>query len=83
VVRFNATTLWHIDAVEWAPSTASLAAAAAEICGVQRHFGSQNNSEGRLIFDAVQVCFQRFSSPTLLFCNSPWIFIDVSKYDAS
>jgi hypothetical protein len=23
VVRFNATTLWHIDAVEWAPSTAS------------------------------------------------------------
>ena len=23
---FNATTLWHIDAVEWAPSTASLAA---------------------------------------------------------
>jgi hypothetical protein len=20
---FNATTLWHIDAVEWAPSTAS------------------------------------------------------------
>jgi hypothetical protein len=25
VVRFNATTLWHIDAVEWAPSTASIA----------------------------------------------------------
>jgi hypothetical protein len=25
VVRFNATTLWHIDAAEWAPSTASLA----------------------------------------------------------
>jgi hypothetical protein len=25
VVRFNATTLWHIDAVEWAPSTASFA----------------------------------------------------------
>jgi hypothetical protein len=23
VVRFNTTTLWHIDAVEWAPSTAS------------------------------------------------------------
>jgi hypothetical protein len=23
VVRFNATTLWHIDAAEWAPSTAS------------------------------------------------------------
>ena len=27
MVRFNATILWHIDAVEWAPSTASLAAA--------------------------------------------------------
>jgi len=25
VVRFNATTLSHIDAVEWAPSTASIA----------------------------------------------------------
>jgi hypothetical protein len=25
VVRFNATPLWHIDAVEWAPSTASKA----------------------------------------------------------
>jgi hypothetical protein len=25
VVRFNATALWHIDAVEWAPSTASKA----------------------------------------------------------
>ena len=25
MVRFNATTLWHIDAVEWAPSTASIA----------------------------------------------------------
>jgi len=23
VVRFNATTLWHFDAAEWAPSTAS------------------------------------------------------------
>jgi len=23
VVRFNATTLWHSDAAEWAPSTAS------------------------------------------------------------
>jgi hypothetical protein len=25
VVRFNATTLWHFDAAEWAPSTASKA----------------------------------------------------------
>jgi hypothetical protein len=25
VVRFNATTLWHSDAVEWAPSIASIA----------------------------------------------------------
>ena len=25
MVRFNATTLWHSDAAEWAPSTASLA----------------------------------------------------------
>jgi len=25
VVCFNATTLWHSDAEEWAPSTASLA----------------------------------------------------------
>jgi hypothetical protein len=25
VVRFNATTLWHSDAAEWAPSTASFA----------------------------------------------------------
>jgi hypothetical protein len=23
VVRFDATTLWHVDAAEWAPSTAS------------------------------------------------------------
>ena len=23
MVRFNATTLWHTDAAEWAPSTAS------------------------------------------------------------
>jgi hypothetical protein len=23
VVRFDATTLWHLDAAEWAPSTAS------------------------------------------------------------
>jgi hypothetical protein len=23
VVRFDATTLWHFDAAEWAPSTAS------------------------------------------------------------
>jgi hypothetical protein len=23
VVRFDATTLWHLDAGEWAPSTAS------------------------------------------------------------
>src|SRR5262249_7081059 len=26
VVRFDATTLWHFDAAEWAPSTASKAA---------------------------------------------------------
>src|SRR5262245_24188453 len=26
VVRFDATTLWHLDAAEWAPSTASKAA---------------------------------------------------------
>src|SRR5262249_38885793 len=26
VVRFDATTLWHLDAAEWAPSTASIAA---------------------------------------------------------
>src|SRR4029453_5746381 len=25
VVRFDATTLWHLDAAEWAPSTASKA----------------------------------------------------------
>src|SRR5947209_14500373 len=25
VVRFDATTLWHFDAAEWAPSTASIA----------------------------------------------------------
>jgi hypothetical protein len=25
VVRFDATTLWHLDAGEWAPSTASFA----------------------------------------------------------
>jgi hypothetical protein len=25
VVRFNATTLWHTNAAEWAPSTASKA----------------------------------------------------------
>jgi hypothetical protein len=25
VVRFDATTFWHIDAAEWAPSTASSA----------------------------------------------------------
>jgi hypothetical protein len=25
VVCFNATTLWHLDAEEWAPSTASIA----------------------------------------------------------
>jgi len=25
VVRFDATTLWHSDAAEWAPSTASKA----------------------------------------------------------
>ena len=24
VVRFDATTLWHLDAAEWAPSTASI-----------------------------------------------------------
>jgi hypothetical protein len=24
-LRFDATTLWHSDAAEWAPSTASLA----------------------------------------------------------
>ena len=29
MVRFNATTLWHSDAAEWAPSTASFAAAVA------------------------------------------------------
>src|SRR5262249_10410630 len=28
VVRFDATTLWHLDAAEWAPSTASKADAA-------------------------------------------------------
>jgi len=26
VVRFDVTTLWHLDAAEWAPSTASIAA---------------------------------------------------------
>jgi hypothetical protein len=25
MVRFDATTLWHFDAAEWAPSTASKA----------------------------------------------------------
>jgi hypothetical protein len=25
VVRFDVTTLWHLDAAEWAPSTASFA----------------------------------------------------------
>jgi len=29
VVRFNASTLWHIDAAEWAPSTTSKATYAA------------------------------------------------------
>jgi hypothetical protein len=24
VVRFDVTTLWHLDAAEWAPSTASV-----------------------------------------------------------
>jgi hypothetical protein len=24
VVRFDVTTLWHLDAAEWAPSTASI-----------------------------------------------------------
>src|SRR5262245_30446759 len=28
VVRFDATTLWHLDAAEWAPSTASFASIA-------------------------------------------------------
>ena len=28
MVRFDATTLWHFDAAEWAPSTASFSAAA-------------------------------------------------------
>jgi hypothetical protein len=27
VVRFDATTLWHLDAAEWAPSTASFTSA--------------------------------------------------------
>jgi hypothetical protein len=29
VVRFDATTLWHLDAAEWAPSTASNSVTAA------------------------------------------------------
>jgi hypothetical protein len=35
VVRFNATTLWHTDAVEWAPSTASKADMTGRICDVR------------------------------------------------
>src|SRR5262249_36034575 len=31
VVRFDATTLWHLDAAEWAPSTASSASRLAGI----------------------------------------------------
>src|SRR5262249_23112682 len=31
VVRFDATTLWHLDAAEWPPSTASKAAVRATL----------------------------------------------------
>jgi hypothetical protein len=34
VVRFDATTLWHFDAAEWAPSTASFATEARS-CAIQ------------------------------------------------
>src|SRR5262249_883296 len=33
VVRFDATTLWHFDAAEWAPSTASKADKRAHAAG--------------------------------------------------
>ena len=38
VVRFNATTLWHFDAAEWAPSTASNSAI--RRCPLNARFGS-------------------------------------------
>jgi len=31
VVRFDVTTLWHLDAAEWAPSTASIASKTIEM----------------------------------------------------
>jgi hypothetical protein len=36
VVRFSATTLWHFDAAEWAPSTASTA----DVAGGAHYLGA-------------------------------------------
>jgi hypothetical protein len=41
VVRFDATTLWHVDAAEWAPSTASKA----DMCAAKGHVRFTPNSD--------------------------------------
>jgi hypothetical protein len=46
VVCFNATTLWHIDAVEWAPSTASLAATPVTVWRVRFTLDSGHENPG-------------------------------------
>ena len=38
-LRFDATTLWHIDAAEWAPSTTSFASACTK---PERHFEAEH-----------------------------------------
>ena len=55
VVRFDETTLWHFDAAEWAPSTASFASGAAGTMQrpmsalLRKHTNTQTSGDVRLV----------------------------------
>jgi hypothetical protein len=60
VVRFNATTLWHIDAAEWAPSTASFSTISTWLCDVRL-------SSGRRLFGPL--AFMLYALRAAASCN--------------
>ena len=59
MVRFDEATLWHLDAAEWAPSTASKAAC--------RHVGhvrfARESGHARACFDMPAWCSEEASPP--------------------
>jgi hypothetical protein len=60
VVRFDATTLWHLDAAEWAPSTASNSVVAV-MSAARQLFSQKRKSIGDLAVS--QECHEATYAP--------------------